>query len=207
MFNGQTQTPLGPGPPLAAAAAAGKTIDKEIALIDVGGMGLSFLRVVQVFKAINKVAARFFPARAGCPALPSALPFGRGAGRACRAAAPPLQAAADWPVRPGRRPPAPCPAGAHSDNVHPERAPHLHQRVGRGAHSSRHAPRCSLLLCKSIRLRYVVCSCRRSAERGRRQRPRCDERGRRRARAAWAEHADRGPTLRGRPPARHSCHR
>ena len=43
--------------------AGGRTIDKEIALIDVGGVSLSFLRILPAFKAINKIGATFFPAR------------------------------------------------------------------------------------------------------------------------------------------------
>ena len=51
------------------AVTAGNVIDKEIALIDVGGMGISFMRVMSAFKTINKVASRFFPVRPSRSAL------------------------------------------------------------------------------------------------------------------------------------------
>lgn len=42
---------------------SGSTIDKEVALIDMEGMGMAFFRVVPAFKALNKVGAHFFPVR------------------------------------------------------------------------------------------------------------------------------------------------
>lgn len=54
-------------------AIAGQTIDKEIALIDMEGMGMSFFKVVPAFKALNKVGAHFFPVRSRGPPSPPLL--------------------------------------------------------------------------------------------------------------------------------------
>lgn len=45
------------------ARVAGKIIDKEVVILDVGGASLGFLKVLPLFKAVNSVGSSYFPER------------------------------------------------------------------------------------------------------------------------------------------------
>jgi hypothetical protein len=46
-----------------ASALAGHTVDKEIVLLDFGGMSLGLLKLMSLFKTVNSVGSSYFPER------------------------------------------------------------------------------------------------------------------------------------------------
>ena len=48
---------------LEASKRAGQTVDKEIVLLDFGGMSLGLLKLLPLFKAMNAVGSAYFPER------------------------------------------------------------------------------------------------------------------------------------------------
>jgi hypothetical protein len=46
-----------------ASARASETIDKEVVLLDFGGMSLGLLKLTSLFKAMNAVGSTYFPER------------------------------------------------------------------------------------------------------------------------------------------------
>lgn len=44
-------------------AVTGRTVDKEVVMLDVGGLSLGLLNVMPLFKVVNTVGSSYFPER------------------------------------------------------------------------------------------------------------------------------------------------
>ena len=44
-------------------ALAGRTVDKEVVMLDVGGLSLGLLKVMPLFKVVNAIGSSYFPER------------------------------------------------------------------------------------------------------------------------------------------------